>query len=103
LEAEIWDLHSNDSEEDDLYEEYKKASKRFEKIVEEDRKGYEKLKIERMTEAKKTRESGHFFKYIEAMSSRVNNLAMKVKGEQKLKVDERCERREEKEGIIRVT
>jgi hypothetical protein len=37
------------------------------------------------------------------MSSRVNNLAIKVKGEQKLKVDERCERREEKEGIIRVT
>ncbi len=43
-----------------MYEEYKKASKRFEKIVEEDRKGDEKLKIERMTEAKKMRESGHF-------------------------------------------
>jgi hypothetical protein len=60
LEAELWDLHWNDSEEDDVYEEYKKASKRFEKIVEEDRKGDEKFKIERMTEAKKTRKSGHF-------------------------------------------
>jgi hypothetical protein len=37
LEAEIWDLLSSDSEEEDVYKECERASKRYEEILEEDK------------------------------------------------------------------
>jgi hypothetical protein len=53
LGAEIWDLLSRDSEEDDVYEEQKRASRRFQETVKKDGKKDEKLKEKRMVEAKK--------------------------------------------------
>lgn len=53
LGAEIWDLLSRDSEEDDVYEEQKRASRRFQETVKKDGKKDEKRKEKRMVEAKK--------------------------------------------------